>query len=84
MKQCKCPVGSPFHWWEQKSETAWKLNHDKVASLTSSKVVQKSRDRGIEPGRIYGISSRGDEHIIMFDAHEYSARRRRAAQAGSK
>jgi hypothetical protein len=67
---CNCPADSPFRWREHQGTSAISedamLTHRLKTNVTLS--VDKSRAKGIEPGRIYGISNKSDANIQIFAA----------------
>lgn len=66
MKKCKCPAGSPFHWWEGTSGFTRELNLGSVISVGSTRAVERARQGGRDPARVYGLSDKADLQIAMF------------------
>ena len=64
--KCSCPVGSPFHWWEGTTSFSRELTLGVKSSIGSTRSVEKARKKGIEPGRIYGMSDKSDAQIIAW------------------
>lgn len=69
--KCSCPIDSPFRWKEHLGHSA--ISEDAMTAhrikTNVTRNVDKARAKGIEPGRIYGISNKSDANIQIFAAN---------------
>lgn len=69
-KKCKCPVGSPFHWHEDKSPTVFMKDVTFRASADlsakSTATVERTRKAGKPAGSIYGISRNREAELLRM------------------
>jgi hypothetical protein len=69
--KCKCPTDSPFRWRERIGQSA--ISDDAMDIYRRQNgvtmAVDRARAKGVEPGRIYGISNKSDANIQIFAAN---------------
>lgn len=70
MKQCKCPVGSPFHWHEEKRPSIFMsdqyFRESARLSEKSTALVERLRKEGKPAGTIKGISRNREAEVLRM------------------